>query len=328
MALDPTGLLVGGGLLAGSQLLGNKSDAGEPFSKEALAAFANLKAPTAEELQYQLQQLQLQGIITPQQATAINQDPSILQNINGSPEAQGAQMEALSRLQGIGEEGGMTTADKANLADIQGQNSAAERGSREALAMNAKERGVSGSGIDLVSQMINQQDSAGRANTAGLDVAKMAQQRALDAIQQSGQLGTQIQGQQFGEEAQKATAQDAINRFNTANRQDVVNRNVTANNAAQAQNLAEKQRISDTNITNANTKAQADAAAKQKAYEDQVQIAAGKSGQLTNLATGARENAAGNQAFQGKMIGTAGAVLASPAAAAPKKYDEYGNEVQ
>lgn len=313
MPFDPTGLLVGGGLLAASQLFGNKGNSGQDFLNKAYGEYNQLTPPTAEELQYQVQQLQLQGIITPQQADAIMQDPSLMAEVIGSPEAKAAQMQALSQLQGISREGGMTAEDKANLAEIQGKNAAAERGSREAIAMNARERGISGSGIDMVNQMLNEQGSAGNQNLQGLEVAKQAQARALAAIQASGQLGGQIEGQQFGEESSKATAQDAINKFNAANKQNVGLTNVATNNAAQEANLREKQRISDTNVALANQKAQADAAAKQLAYENQLKKVAGKTGTLTASATGAEQNQANNLAFQGSMIGAGGQVIANTA---------------
>jgi hypothetical protein len=259
----------------------------------------------------QVESLKLQGIITPEEGDAILQDPSLLANITGSPQAQGAQMQALSKLQEIVGADGLTAADKANLAEVNAEADARSRGSREALAMGARERGVGGSGVDLVSQMIADQAGAGQRNQAGLDVAKMAQERALQAIMKSGELGGQIQGQQFGEQAQKAAAQDAINRFNTATKQQVQSDTVSARNTAQASNLANRQRIADTNVGLANQKAAADAAAKQTQFENQMKIAAGKTGQLSGLATGARENAAQKDAFTGQLIGTGGNLIAN-----------------
>ena len=302
--------LIGAGV-AGAGLLGafDKGDPGSKFNNMAYNEFGNIDQPSAEELQYQIQQLQLQGIITPEQADTIMQDPSLMSKVLGSPEAKAAQMQALGQLQDISTQGGMTTSDKATLAEINAANAAKERGSREALAMNARERGVGGSGVDLVSQLINQQSAAGNENLQGLEVAKTAQQRALDAIAQSGQLGGQIETQQFGEESAKAQAQDAINKFNAANKQGVEMTNVAARNTAQGQNLSEKQRISDENVALANKKAAADAATKQQVFENSLKIAAGKTGQLSNMAQGARETQAGNDAMSGALVGAGGQIL-------------------
>jgi hypothetical protein len=309
MAIAP--YLIGGGLLAAGQLLGNEGDAGSEFLNKAYNEFGSVNQPLLSELQSRVEFLTQQGIITPEMAQSIMQDPSLMEKVTGSPEAQSAQMQALSQLQGISTQGGMTTGDKATLAEINAANAAKERGSREALAMNARERGVGGSGIDMVSQMINQQSAAGNENLQGLEVAKTAQQRALDAIAQSGQLGGQIEGQKFGEQSAKASAQDAINKFNAANRQNVEMTNVGSRNTAQAANLAEKQRVADTNIAIGNKKAADDAAARQTQFQNRMQIAAGKTGQLQNMATGARDTAGKNLQFQGQMIGTAGNVLAN-----------------
>jgi len=302
--------LIGAGV-AGAGLLGafDKGDPGAKFNNAAYNEFGNITQPSAEELQYQIQQLQLQGLITPEEADTIMQDPSLLAKITGSPEAKSAQMTALGQLQDIGAQGGMTVGDKATLAEINAANAAKQRGSREALAMNARERGVGGSGVDLVSQMINQQSSAGNENLQGLEVAKQAQQRALEAISQSGQLGGQIESQQFGEEATKAAAADAINKFNAANKQGVEMTNVAARNTAQGQNLAEKQRVSDVNVGLTNQKAAADAATKQQVFENKLKIASGKTGQLSNMAQGARETQAGNEAMSGALVGAGGQIL-------------------
>ena len=315
--------LIGAGLAtAGAMGAFDKGDPGSKFNNAAYSEFGNITTPSVAELQYQIQQLQLQGIITPEEADTIMQDPTLMTQVLGSPQAKAAQMTALSQLQDIGAQGGMTTGDKATLAEINAANAAKERGSREALAMNARERGIGGSGIDMVNQLIQQQSQAGQENLQGLEVAKTAQQRALDAIAQSGQLGGQIESQQFGEEAAKAAAQDAINKFNAANKQNVGELNVAARNTAQAQNLAEKQRIADTNVALANQKAAADAATKQQNFENKLKIAAGKTGQLSNLATGARKTQAGNTAMQGSLIGAGGQILAQSNLFGAKKKKE------
>src|SRR6185436_3925664 len=120
----------------------------------------------------------------------------------------------------------------AALRQIQQENQTAERGSREAILQNAAARGISGSGLELASQMGNQQTSATNQANQGFQAAADANARKLAAIQGIGQLGGQIHGQ----EENKATAQNAINQFNAANRQNVEGTNVAARNAAEAAN--------------------------------------------------------------------------------------------
>jgi hypothetical protein len=56
-------------------------------------------------------------------------------------------------------------------------------------------------------------------NSAGMQAAGDANQRALQSIRDSGLMGQQMEQQQYGEAANAARAQDAINRFNASQRQ-------------------------------------------------------------------------------------------------------------
>lgn len=298
-------------------ILGQDPGAGDRNS--ALQQFSGINAPSAEELQYILQNMVYQGDITPEMAQSVIQDPSLFNQIQTNPAGRAAQLKALEQIQGIASEGGMTAQDKAQLNDIQSQSAQAERGGREAILMNARERGVGGSGVALASQMLNQQSSADRANSQGLDVAAMAQQRALDAIRQSGELGGQIQSQQFSEEAQKAQAQDAINQFNTANRQDVVNANTMARNNAQYRNTDMKQDISNQNVSLANEKARSDAAAKQQAFDNQMKKATGTAGAYQDIAGGKQSAQNAQLGFFGGIANAAGTAYGGNLAAKKKK---------
>lgn len=305
-----------------SNIFGGKASGGDKERGLALAEFLKLKAPNAEDLTYQLDEMVQQGLLQPEQAQAILQDPSALESMNLDPGAMNAQLEALNQLQDISRNGGMTDVDKARLANIQSQMGAQERGSREAIMMNARERGVAGGGAELAAQFANQQASADRANLEGLNVNAQAQQAALEAIKASGAMGGQIRGQQFGEASTVASAKDAINRFNTANRQDVVNANTAARNAAAAQNLSEKQRVADSNVGLRNQEREIGANARQQGYDNALNKASGIAGQYQNIANAADERRKQRQAFTGGVIGAAG----QAASGALAKSDEREKE--
>lgn len=281
-------------------------DPGKGYQQQALQQFQGITPPSAEDLQVQLQKMVYAGDITPQMAQTVMQDPSKFNDITSGGAGRSAQLQALSQLQGISTDGGLTAQDKAQLNDIQSQTGAQERGSREAIMQNAQSRGMSGSGMELASQLINQQGSAGNANQAGLDVAAQAQKRALDAITQSGQLGGQVQGQEFSEQAQKASAQDAINKFNAANSQSVVNANTQARNAAQQRNMDTQQNISGQNTQIANQQATTNAQAKQTAYQNLMGKANSMAGQYGNEAQGAQTAQNAQLGFFGGLAGAAG----------------------
>jgi hypothetical protein len=188
------------------------------------------------------------GDYTPTTLEAVNLGPSAMEGIALDPVTRAAQMQALQQLQDVSSQGGMTAIDRARLAQMQTGVNQQERGNREAIMQNMRQRGVAGSGLELAASLSNQQSAADRANQEALNVEAMAQQRALDAMMQSGSLAGSIRGQDFGEQSQIAQAKDAISKFNAANTQDVRNQNWGAvNQAGMAGNTA-RQGIANANV--------------------------------------------------------------------------------
>jgi hypothetical protein len=140
--------------------------------------------------------------------------PTAYDGISTDPRLQEAQMAALNSLQDIANNGGMTAMDKANLSRVQMQTAQADRGRREAILQNMNARGMGGSGAELLAQLQSSQGATDRQAQEGLDIAGMAQLRALDAMARGGSLAGDIRGQDFGEQEAIARARDAINTFN------------------------------------------------------------------------------------------------------------------
>lgn len=164
------------------------------------------------------------------QAQAALAGPSAFKDINVDPRLMKEQYGSLDALSQIADSGGMTAMDKANLARTQSQANQNDKGRRDAILQNMAARGMSGSGNELLAQLQSSQASTDRQSQAGLDTAGMAQQRALDAIMQRGNLAGGMQSQQFGQEAQKAQAADAIAKFNAGNTQQTTLFNTGATN--------------------------------------------------------------------------------------------------
>lgn len=162
-----------------------------------------------------------------QNAIAEQLGPSGFEQIKTDSALRRAQMGALGKLGQIAESGGMTLEDKAVLNQITGQLSRQQAGARQAVMENMAARGTLGSGAELAQRLSAQQESAQQAGQRGLDVAAMAQRRALDAIMQRGQLGGSIRTQDYGEAANRAQAQDTIARYNADARQRAQAYNLT-----------------------------------------------------------------------------------------------------
>jgi len=217
---------------------GNASmDAGQ-----AKDMISRVDIPSINQMKIKLADLVQQGVLTPEMAQTFLQQASAYEQMD--PATRAAQMGALGDLQDVVSSDGMDPQARAALYELQSQGATQERGQREAILQNAAARGIGGSGLELGSQLANQQGSATSLANQGFQSAADANARKMAAIQGVGQLG----GQVWGQDAQAAAAQNAINQFNTANRQSTENQNVGWRNQADAQNLAEKQRISDTNV--------------------------------------------------------------------------------
>ena len=167
-----------------------------------------------------------------QQAAAEVLGPSHLSQIQQDPALRSAQLNALSKFKQMEDGGGFTAEDRANLNRIQNQAAQAESAQRAALTEQMNARGIGGSGAELAMQLANSQAAANRSNQAGLDVAGQAQQRYFDAIRGRSTLAGQMRAQDWSQQAQAASAQDAIDRFNLGNRFQVAQYN---NSLAQQQ---------------------------------------------------------------------------------------------
>jgi hypothetical protein len=224
------------GLLSGAKgALGYDSesdrDAAMSALQDAAAGYSRISLPELERLILQNPQwlrdleastidvgpdIQYQDVAT-ERAGMAAVDGTAMNDIAVDPRLKDQQLASLSALQELAEGGGMNAADQANLARIQNQVSQADRGRREAVMQGMQRRGMSGSGMDLLAQLQSSQAATDRASAEGLNVAGMAQDRALRALMEGGNLAGSIRGQDFGEQSQVAQARDAIAKFNAQN---------------------------------------------------------------------------------------------------------------
>lgn len=290
-----------------SSLFGSTgSDKADQMRQKAIDAFNSIKTPELSQLQVQLQKYVDAGQLTPEQAEATLVNSNAFNSIATDPSYVGAQKQALQQLQDVSSSGGLTAVDKAQLQDINDNENQARQSQDAAILSNAKERGMGGSGIETVNRLLSQQKASDAAARQGTDVAAQAQTRALQALQAAGQLGGQIESQQYGEQAQKAGAQNAIDQFNaqTSNATNLYNTQTA--NQAQAANLQNKQGIANANTGVANQQATQNSAAYQQQYNDALAKAQGEAGTFNNWAGAADKDADQEQA--GNLALTTGAL--------------------
>ena len=210
----------------------------ERLMEETLAELEGIPLP-------QLKKLSQENPRWLEDLVAVKQQESQMSDISVDPRLKNQQMAAMGALDEVIQGGGMTAQDTANLNRIQDQAATADRGRREAIMQNMNQRGMGGSGLELLNQLQSSQAATTQQGQQGLDVAGMAQQRALNAVMNQGQMAGQMRGQEFGEQSDIARAQDAINRFNTANQMgarefNVGGRQNTANMGTDIRNQAKR----------------------------------------------------------------------------------------
>lgn len=216
--MDPLTLSAAGAAVAlVSRLIGEAISAGDLERAEKLKQQAI--ADYGEDILPQLEQ-----------ATAQEVGATELGNIRVDPTGRNAQVSALERLSQFGE-GGFSPEDAAEQRRV--MDAAAGVASRQAAQGEqlAAARGLRRSGL---SQALGQQAAQAGAQTASDAAAQLAaqrRQRQLQALGMMGQQGAALRGADYGEQADRATAQDAINRFNAnmrASALDQRNRNAMA----------------------------------------------------------------------------------------------------
>lgn len=273
--------IIGGAL--GSLFGGGDRNAEQQALQNALNQLAGVNVPGIQQQMVDLQQLQDQGQISPQLEQQIQQQSSQMNGISTDPRLKQAQMQALAQMQQIGNTG-LNATDRQALMQARLGTDQAAQANQASIMQNMAMRGQAGSGNELAARLAASQAGTNSASNQGLDVASQAQARALQAMSQAGSMAGNIRNQDFGQQADVARAQDAINAFNTQQRIANQQRNVGAQNQAQYYNLGEKQRVSDSNAGIANQQELHNKGLYQQQYQDQLSKAGAMAGQYNTQA--------------------------------------------
>jgi hypothetical protein len=273
----------------GSSMIGAEQNSRARQKAEARLAdiigrYERIKVPTVEEQRLILEEFKSAGLLTPELQKVVLQGDSGLKEIQEDARLREAQLGALTKLQQVADEGGMTLQDRARMAQIQGEVDQSDRGNREAIMQGMQRRGAGGSGQELAALLSSSQASTNRHSNEALNVQAEAQKRALDALMQSGQLGGQIRNQDWQVNSDKARAQDAINQFNTSLQNNVNSSNTDRVNQSRASNLANKQSLMNQNTQLNNQQQQYNKELIQQRYKNELAKVDGISGVSRDLA--------------------------------------------
>ncbi len=331
--------VAGGTAIAGYMSSMSAADRADAIRNKELQNLLASKIPDPAQQKLALQRFALTGELTPQFQQAIKAAPSEFNKVAVDQKQKSAQNRALSELSDIGNKGGLRLQDKAALQDAQMAAQVQDRGARNAILADSQARGQGGgSGMALQAQLQGQQATGDRAARSALSVAGSAQDRALQAIMGAGDLATKGRGQDFAEQSARAQANDAINRFNTQNLQNVNAANTGIFNDAAQRNLAARQQVADQNVGLANKEQQYNKELYQQQFQNQLNLANSQNGVYNQQAGGelARGEQQGNfiSNLGGAAVGGVTAYNQSKKPAAPgaspasSEYSEYDDELE
>ena len=266
--------------------------------------------PLPEERALVVEELKSAGLYTPALAGHIKQADTEYDKIKTDPVLKEAQMGALAQLQDLGKSGGLDQMDKANIEAAR-QRYAAESASQQAgVTESMQRRGMAGAGMEAVQRRMSAQGAANQMANQEAQIQGEARRRALDAMMRAGQLGGDIRGQEYDEQAKKAQAQDLINASNIAAQR----KDVDIINDAKKYNLGNEQDIINKMWEEKQRKNRLTQEAPQKLFDAKYKIATGKSPYITaqanmidpkasetaaaNILTAGAQGAAGYSAYK------------------------------
>lgn len=292
MGFDPISLgLEGAGALASLfGMFGGDSES-KKYVDQAVQEFIKVHVPDPNEQRLELQRYQSAGQLSPELEHQIKADPSAFQSVVKNVKYQQAQDKALGQLQSLGEDGGLSLSDKANVQDQMIQNANKDKANRDAITDDLARRGQLGSGMGLQAQIAGAQQTGDRDAQMRLHTLGDARDRALQAISGAGSLAGNMQSADYQRQSDQAQAQDRINQFNTQNAQSVQQRNVASQNQAQGTNLKNKQDLMNSNADVANKEQQYNKELLQKQFDNQMDLAKSKAGVYQNAAQQAKQGA-------------------------------------
>lgn len=273
MAIAAAALPIVGGI-AGNAASAKDRRAARDAMNEAIGALEGVPIPDIEKQKIVLQRLEQQGLLTPEIEAQVEQARSEYENIQEDGSLRDAQTSALETLRQLGRTG-LSAEDRAALNQSRIEMARDAQGRQDAILQNMAARGMGGSGSELAAALQSSQAQSDMANKQTNDIMAQAQQKALQAIMQGSNLAGSMRGQDFDIASRKASAQDAINQFNTNLSAGRMQRNTATRNDAQLQNLRETQRISDANVGLANEEEKQHKSLYQQDFENRMMKATG-----------------------------------------------------
>lgn len=302
-------------------LFGSNDSSAQDYLKQALAQYQQIKDPTVESGKVSnLPQETVQGTLTPEQIQAVDQDPSAYNNISLDPASRQAMVQALEGFRGISDSGGLDANAKLGIQQTLDATQRQSQGEQGAVQHAAQAMGQGGGDFDLTQRAIAAQGASNNAATQGLQQAAEAEANREAALGSMASIGGAINASDYGQEANKAQAQNTINATNQGYRNAANTGNVANDMASKQFNISNAQGVNAANTASNQNNVYYNASLPQQKFNNEIAKANGMAGVTSGQANAAQQAAANQSAMWGKLIGAggtiAGGIYGGPAGAA------------
>ncbi len=285
IALALTAAATAGSTIAGAAGAASQREQALASNSKAVQEWLNVHVPDPEQQKIVLKKYVQTGQLDPKLEEAVRQEASNYEKIQSDPRLKESQLNALSALENISENGGHTLDQDAYLQKVTNDVNTADRGRRLAIQNKMAERGMGGSsGLDLVAQLDSSQDATQRQSDASLVAARDAKLNALSAIEKGGALAGNMRDQDYKQQSDVARAKDEINNFNSRMLSSTKQRNVDRTNDAQKFNVNREQEIANANVDLGNKEETYNKELVQKKFDNDAKVASGKANAHTGQA--------------------------------------------
>lgn len=278
--------------------------AAKGYAEQSAAAMAQVLKrldavglPDTEKMKILLEMPEFAGMLEAEQL-----GPAAEEQIQVDPRLKEAQMQALEMLAQRGKQG-LTEEDKLSFKDLQQQVGAQEQARQTGILRQMAERGTLDSGAQLAAQLSSSQAASDQAAKNANELAKTSLEAKRNAMMQQAQAASGIRSQDYQQEQNLAQARNAIQQFNTQNRQNVA-----------ASNLSTKQRLGEQQSGLRNQEQMYNKQLDQQKFENELRKAGAAGSALQNqagmFANQAAQQSAANQQVIGGLI-QGGAMMAA-----------------
>jgi hypothetical protein len=194
------------------------------------------------------EQFKVIGKYSPEVAAYVaEKNPELVRQSAVGDEGRSAQLDALRKMRGI------ATSDfdpefAASIAQASRQAQTDAQSRSQSILTDFQRRGAGNSGLAAVLQQNASADAMDREASTGVNAAAQAYRNKIDAIRQSGSMGSDIAQQDQSLQGRNADIINSYNQRMTRNNQDWQNQRATTMNDAQRRNLDMNQDVANRNV--------------------------------------------------------------------------------